>query len=963
MRKRPLFTAACILAFFIWFLTGVFGLSFDPETIPEGKAVQLSGQIRTMEEKGERTYLFLQDVQCRGRGTEEEEEEQSKKKEDAETDQARTDDEGTDDTRADDMVCEYRKILLVADRSDIVVLDLKPGNRILAEASVTGFSVARNEGNYDEAAYYRAFGVQEKFRLQGKLLVTDATYFPVRTLLSRVRRRLTEALTSLTGENAHAGIFAAIVTGDRSALDPESKDLYQKSGIAHILAISGLHISFLGMSLYTVLRKKMRFVFAALIAGTIMIFFCMMSGESASAVRATLMFLLRLLAIRTGRRFDLLSALGFSAISLLAVHPLLIGYSGFLLSFGAILGIGVLSPAVSEFLEKENEDPFSDMDPGSRLSALLPAPKKVRRAVKASLIASLSVTLVTLPVIMNTYYQIPLFSVFLNLLVVPLMGLVLETGVFGALFGLLSLFAGRIVIGAGVYLVSLIELLCGLMDRIPFSIVITGPMPAYRTVLYYLILLLFLLFVYFQRNIGRAGPNAPRRNHHTPHSVNTVAYLTDDAPHHRPLHSVIKVAGPVDDAQHYRPLHSVIKVADPVDDVPHHRPLHSIIKVADPVDDVPHHRPLQSVIKVADPVDDVQHHRPLHSVIKIADPVDDVPPHRPLHSVIKVADPIADVPPHLPHPLMFSQKAGSADHNLVLSDRRKGRHIRKRLAAACFVMLALALTIFVHVPSSKLSLTFLDVDQGESILIESPSGEVFLIDGGSTSVTQLYRYRMKSALKYRRIAQIDHVIITHPDSDHISGILSMLEESGADRIRIRDVMIPKILENAHYKEITEKAEEAGVPVTDLYAGLTINDGRIRFRCLHPSRSYKSAEANGYSAVLELTYGDFKALLTGDLEEDGEKILLREKALSDVDLLKVAHHGSKNSSTEAFLKAASPETAIISAGVRNSYGHPHKETRQRLEKIGADIYVTAEQGEIFVTAEADGSYHIRTLLGS
>lgn len=895
MRKRPLFSAACILAFLLWLLAGVFGLSFDPEMIPEGKAVRLSGQIRTMEEKGERTYLFLQDVKCRSGGAE------GKEKEDAGTKKLRNEKEslttgtedlkkekgdsekgekgpGTDDTGAEDAsaansIFTYRKILLTADRSDIAALDLKSGNRILAEASVTGFSVARNEGNYDEAAYYRAFGVQEKFRLKGELTITDASYFPVRNLLSHARSRLTEALTSLMGENAHAGIFAAIVTGDRSALDPESKDLYQKSGIAHILAISGLHISFLGMSLYTVLRKKMRFAFAALIAGTLMILFCMMSGESASAVRATLMFLLRLLAIRTGRRFDLLSALGFSAISLLVVHPLLICYSGFLLSFGAILGIGVLAPAVSAFLEKESEDPFSaflekesedpfsaflekesedpfsDMEPENRLSAFLPAPGKVRRAVKASLIASLSVTLVTLPVIMNTYYQIPLFSVFLNLLVVPLMGLVLETGVFGALFGLLSLFAGRMVIGAGVYLISLIELLCGLIDRIPFSIVITGPMPAYRTVLYYLILLLFLLFVYFLRKKSRAVPNAPGCNQSSPQSVITVVDLNGDAPHRLPDLSV------------------------------------------------------------------------------------------------------------------RSQEVARADHNVTFFGRHKEPRGRKRLVAAGCVLLALSLTIFVHVPSSSLSLTFLDVDQGESILIESPSGEVFLVDGGSTSVSQLYRYRMKSALKYRRIAQIDHVIITHPDSDHISGILSMLEESGADRIRIRDVMIPKIPENAHYQEILKGAEEAGVPVTNLYAGLTINDGRVRFRCLHPSRSYKSAEANGYSAVLELTYGDFKALLTGDLEEDGEKILLRENALSDVDLLKVAHHGSKNSSTEAFLKAASPETAVISAGVRNSYGHPHKETRRRLENIGADIYVTAEQGEIFVTAKADGQYQIRTLLGS
>ena len=113
--------------------------------------------------------------------------------------------------------------------------------------------------------------------------------------------------------------------------------------------------------------------------------------------------------------------------------------------------------------------------------------------------------------------------------------------------------------------------------------------------------------------------------------------------------------------------------------------------------------------------------------------------------------------------------------------------------------------------------------------------------------------------------------------------------------------------------------------------------------------------------MSLSYGAFDAVFTGDIGVEGEKILLEDGMLKDYDLLKVAHHGSKYSTGKAFLEAIMPEAAIISAGVHNSYGHPHPETIHRLTDAGAEWYVTADVGEIEVSADKEGNFKVSTLL--
>ena len=138
-------------------------------------------------------------------------------------------------------------------------------------------------------------------------------------------------------------------------------------------------------------------------------------------------------------------------------------------------------------------------------------------------------------------------------------------------------------------------------------------------------------------------------------------------------------------------------------------------------------------------------------------------------------------------------------------------------------------------------------------------------------------------------------------------------------------------------------------------------------CLYPDQSYIPESTNGYSAVMDIRYGSFAALMTGDLEADGESMLLQYDfsglgfglRREGYDVLKVAHHGSRFSSTQEFLEAVSPDLAVISAGRNNQYGHPHEETLERLQHTGARILITSECGEVILQAGLDGKIDVTT----
>jgi competence protein ComEC len=169
------------------------------------------------------------------------------------------------------------------------------------------------------------------------------------------------------------------------------------------------------------------------------------------------------------------------------------------------------------------------------------------------------------------------------------------------------------------------------------------------------------------------------------------------------------------------------------------------------------------------------------------------------------------------------------------------------------------------------------------------------------------------------------------------------------------------LENDPYTILEALADRKGVTVSYMKAGDRIQDGKLNITCLHPYKDFQYSSSNAYSTVLSISYGEFDMLLTGDLQQDGEKLIMdklitlkednKYQITTDYDILKVAHHGSKSSTMMEFLQVIKPEYSLISCGQDNFYGHPHKELLSRLKKIKSNIMITYESGAI--TVKTDG----------
>ena len=269
-------------------------------------------------------------------------------------------------------------------------------------------------------------------------------------------------------------------------------------------------------------------------------------------------------------------------------------------------------------------------------------------------------------------------------------------------------------------------------------------------------------------------------------------------------------------------------------------------------------------------------------------------------------------------------------------------------------VLCALLVLTIRLPQG-LQITMVDVGQGDCIYLTEDSGIHVLIDGGSSDKSGVAQYQMMPYLKHEGVSYLDAVIVTHPDSDHISGILEMLGQAETSGITVGCLYLPDVAEagrNEEYRALESAARNAGVAVRYLGVGDTLQCGKVMLTCIHPEKGWNETEPNAYSTVLYLEYGDFTALFTGDLEGDGEK-LVRERlnklsvSAKGITLLKVAHHGSRNSTDKAFLKTVNPQIALISSGKNNRYGHPHEELLERLGDCGCYIYRTQENGAVTV----------------
>ena len=443
--------------------------------LEEGQSVRLAGKINRVEEKTNCFYYYLTDCSV----------EQS------------------------DHLMPCNDVLAYVSSDDYSV-----GQILILQGTISLFDEATNEGQFDSRAFYRSqkidFGVwvDSVERVEGK---SDR----FRVWLSRVRVELGIPLSRYADDD---GVLSAMLLGDKTSLDSEIRSLYQKSGIAHVLAISGLHISLLGMALYRLLRHRcgLTYLWAGIVAASFLVAYTLMTGNAVSARRATGMLIVYLVADLLGRSYDMLSALSLIVILLLWENPFLVTNSGFQFSVAAVVGIGVgqgvLVPRVGSWKvvygrRKKQDDVVrcdaAKCDVAKRDAAKCDAAKcdaerirmqnlvdwMKRRMDKClpGMMISLSIQFFTLPLVAYYYYEIPVYEIILNIPVLALIPYVLGLAVFGSLTGQIAFlqplsFALCRVCG---WVLHGYRWLCDASLLLPGARMITGKPSEVRVVVYY----------------------------------------------------------------------------------------------------------------------------------------------------------------------------------------------------------------------------------------------------------------------------------------------------------------------------------------------------------------------------------------------------------------------------------------------------------------------------------------------
>lgn len=343
------------------------------------------------------------------------------------------------------------------------------GNTVQVTGKIISFKEARNEGNFDEKKYNISKNIGFKLEAEN-MIVVGTKHNKYRIFLSTFRERLSYVYQTVLTEK-EAGFFLAAVLGKKSFLDPEMKILYQQAGISHILAISGLHVSMIGMGIFHIIMKLTNHLKAAgTTSAVIVIGFAMMSGMETATTRAAIMFLIMIFGKITGFSYDTISALCASALIQLWQNPFYLFNTGFLFSYVAVLGVVIISPILRSKWENK---------------------------LTNNLTTSLSIQLCILPLSLYYYYELSIYSILINTLVLPFMGIILFFGILGGLVGLFSLQFAAFLLFPGIGLLKLYDIICNAFLKLPGAVWITGKPHIICVIIYYslLILIVSLIFI------------------------------------------------------------------------------------------------------------------------------------------------------------------------------------------------------------------------------------------------------------------------------------------------------------------------------------------------------------------------------------------------------------------------------------------------------------------------------------
>lgn len=654
---------------------------------------------------------------------------------------------------------------------------IHPGNVVKVTGNIIDMNIGRNPGNYDEREYLHSIKVAAKIKAE-KFKITDNSKNEVKIYLSALQENLCKHIDKITDEET-AGMLKAMLFGNKEEIDGDIKELYKRAGILHLISISGLHIGALGAVLFKLLKKRFSYYTATIVSGTVMVMYGILTGGSVSSIRAVIMFIISLAAKICGRKYDLKSSISLTAIIMLLYNPYYIYNVSFKLSVMAIVAVAfVYEELHKHVLIKISRSSKTKTNDDNKILLY-----KLKDKAISSFLVSISVSVVTAPILASVYFEISLYSVFVNLLVIPLMSIVLISGLIAVFSSIIFFRLGIFFIGIDKAILNLYTFICKLVDKLPFNRICLKQMD-YKTIcIYYGVLILIVGVIYIVNQINSG-----------------------------------KIEG-------------------------------------------------------------------------------------------------------------YDKKIKVVDKTAIFI-----------MAAGVYIMLVLLLkkdTTFI---------TFIDVGQGDCAFI-NVEGKRILIDGGSSDVNSVGKYRISPVIRAYGYDTIDIVFVSHTDSDHISGIKEIIEEELLD---IKLVVLPDIDDEKSYNEFIDFLNKRNISYTKLIAGNTVKAGEADILVLSPI-GQMSGDINDKSLVLLLEYDSIKCLFTGDISKAVEENLVKKYGalLENTEVLKVAHHGSKNSSCEEFLENLKPKTSVISCGINNIYNHPHKEALIRLENEKTEILNTSKHGAVFI----------------
>lgn len=844
---------------------------------------------------------------------------------------------------------ENRSVICYLSEEVSSLQSLKIGYQVIIKGKVRRFEAASNDGQFDVRKYYAGMGISYS--------MTNCAYevmmkkpWPVRQGLFVIRKKLAHGLDALLSEE-DSGVLKAMLLGDKSGMTEEIKGLYQRTGIAHIVAVSGLHISLWGMAICRLLKRlRIPLALANFVSFLFVVLYGMMTGSQASAIRSVIMFSLYLLAPVVNRTYDMLTAMMLSAAVLLMFRPAYVFYSGFLLSFGAVSGISLFMPWLTELYspsaniddiilkEKNNMQKISD---------------QIIRFIRVSIMTSLCVSLFSLPIQLCFFYTFSVYSVFLNLLIAPFVSALMILGMVGAVLGSFLPTLACIPLQICHIILAFYEKLCLFFDRLPLAHPVIAKPEMWKIVVYYAVL--GILYLVIMRVVISPSESRQRMS------------LRDNVQKQKSPRLMISL--------------QMRLGADISRQVNWRR------------------KSLLSVIRRRGQILYKEMYKVVHKVVR------------------KVVRKIA-------HKIM----------HMVMHDWDEKNKKKLCQIFAIVVLLADVLFLCIH-PRSGTTLTMLDVGQGDCFVIEEKSGFTAIIDGGSSSVSEVGRYRIDPFLRSHGISTVDFVFLSHADTDHTNGILELLENQKSNRIKIRYLVLTDLeKENEKFDEIRLACKNAGTRVLYFSQGNHIEIHQLKLTCIHPGdKDTKLAglDENDHSMVLYMEYKyqnkNHTALFMGDLGSAHEKEVMESllavdkkqgekesggigkmqsnnenmyedndenengnrkkdevkgedkdenkgknedenkeenkeknkdaveagdenKRSGKIDILKIGHHGSKYSSTEEFLQQVDPYVCLISAGRKNRYGHPHMETLERIDETDGTVFRTDLMGQVVVDLE-------------